>query len=273
MAELTDFLGLIMDGAEAFASQLRLPIIFERMILMASRIVSGTVLHSDRVSYRQGRSHAGRNVVMKTSKAIRILVVDDHFMVRMGLSASLNVEADMQVVAEAANAEAAFDACMEHTPTIALVDVRLPGMDGIDATVELLRRHPEMRILVLSTQSSEEDVYRAVQAGAHGYILKAALRDELLHAIREVHEGRKYFDRSSAQSLEDRMARPHLTRREIDVLKMLARGMSNKDIAGKLFIAEVTVKMHVTHLFEKLNVSDRTEAAAVAIQRGIIVLD
>jgi DNA-binding NarL/FixJ family response regulator len=210
---------------------------------------------------------------VKTSKAIRILVVDDHFMVRMGLSASLNVEADMQVVAEAANADQALDTCTECNPTVALVDVRLPGMDGIDASAELLRRYPAMRILILSTQSNEEDVYRAVQAGAHGYILKGALREELLHAIREVHAGRKYFDRSAAQLLEDRMSRPQLTRREIDVLKMLAKGMSNKDIASRLFIAEVTVKMHVTHLFEKLEVSDRTEAAAVAIQRGIIVLD
>jgi DNA-binding NarL/FixJ family response regulator len=207
---------------------------------------------------------------MQNSKPIRILVVDDHFMVRMGLSASLNVERDMQVVAEAGTGEAALEAYGKHHPNLVIMDVRLPGMSGAESTASILRAFPEAQVLMLSTHSGEEEIYRALQAGAHGYILKSAVREELLRAIREVHAGRRYLDSVVAPLLAERMSHRSLTIRELEVLQMVAKGMGNKEIASVLNIAEVTVKLHVSHVLEKLDARDRTEAATVALQRGII---
>jgi DNA-binding NarL/FixJ family response regulator len=210
---------------------------------------------------------------MQSSKLIRILVVDDHFMVRMGLSASLNVEEDMQVVAEAADGEAALEIYRRDRPSLVLMDVRLPGMSGADTTAVLLREFPDAHVLMLSTHSGEEEIYRAMQAGARGYVLKSVLRDELLRAIREIHAGRRYLDPGVASILADRVSHRTLTAREVEVLRMVARGLGNKEIAAALNIAEVTVKLHVSHVLEKLNVKDRTEAATAALHRGIISLD
>jgi two-component system NarL family response regulator len=210
---------------------------------------------------------------MKNSKSIRILVVDDHFMVRMGLSASLNAEPDMQVVAEAANAEAALDAYAAHVPSLVIMDVRLPGMNGTDCTAAILRRFPDACVLMLSTHSGEEEVYRSLQAGARGYVVKSVMREDLLRAIREVVQGRRYIDPTVAAALAERVSHRSLTARELEVLRMVAKGWGNKEIAGSLQIAEVTVKLHVSHVLEKLNVKDRTEAATAALQRGIINLD
>ena len=206
---------------------------------------------------------------MKSSKPIRILVVDDHFMVRMGLSASLNVEPDMEVVAEAGNGKIALEAYRKHRPNLVMMDLRLPGMSGIDCTVAIVHEFPDACILMLSTHSGEEEIYRAMQAGARGYIVKSIIREELLRAIREVHQGGRYLDPVVASLLTDRS----LTSRELEVLRMVAKGLGNKEIAGELNIAEVTVKLHVSHVLEKLNVKDRTQAATVALQRGIISLD
>jgi len=208
-----------------------------------------------------------------TSKPIRILVVDDHFMVRMGLCASLNVERDMEVVAEVGSGQSAIDAYRQHTPTLVMMDVRLPGMGGVEATSTILREFPDARILMLSTHSGEEEVYRALQAGARGYVLKSVMREELLRAIREVCAGRRYLDPAVAPVLAQRVAHRSLTSRELEVLRLVAQGSGNKEIAATLKIAEVTVKLHVSHVLEKLNVKDRTEAATAALQRGIISLD
>jgi len=194
-------------------------------------------------------------------------------MVRMGLSASLNVEPDMEVVAEAANSEMALEAYRRHLPSLVIMDVRLPGVSGVEATAAMLQEFPEARVLMLSTHSGEEEVFRSLQAGARGYILKGAMREELLRAIREVYEGRRYIDPAVAPLLAARMQHRSLTGRELEVLRMVARGLGNKEIAAALNIAEVTVKLHVSHVLEKLNVKDRTEAATVAMQRGIISLD
>jgi DNA-binding NarL/FixJ family response regulator len=210
---------------------------------------------------------------MKTSKPIRILVVDDHFMVRMGLSASLNVEPDMEVVAEAGNSEAAIDAYRKHHPTLVLMDLRLPGVSGTDCTAAILREHPNAAILMLSTHYGEEEVYRALQAGARGYVVKSILREELLRAVREVHNGGHYMDPIVAAHLAQRQSHRPLSSREIEVLRLVANGLGNKEIASALSIAEVTVKLHVSHVLEKLNVKDRTQAATAALQRGIISLD
>ena len=210
---------------------------------------------------------------MRIQKPIRILVVDDHFMVRMGLSASLNVEPDMQVVAEAGGAEAAIAAYREHRPTLVIMDLRLPGMGGVECSAAIVRDFPEAHILILSTHSGEEEVFRALQAGARGYVLKSVMREELLRAIREVHAGRRYLDAAVALLLAERVSHRTLTNRELEVLRMVAKGLGNKEIAAALNIAEVTVKLHVSHVLEKLNVNDRTQAATVALQRGIIPLE
>lgn len=209
---------------------------------------------------------------MLNSKPISILVVDDHFMVRMGLSASLNVEPDMQVVAEASSGEAAIQEYRRHRPKMVLMDLRLPGMGGAECAAAILRDSPQAAILVLSTHAGEEEIYRALQAGARGYILKNVLREELLRAIREVHAGRRYIEPSVAAILAERVSHRTLTGRETEVLRMVARGLGNKEIAAALNIAEVTVKLHVSHVLDKLNVKDRTEAATAALQRGIISL-
>lgn len=210
---------------------------------------------------------------MSNSKPIRILVVDDHFMVRMGLSSSLNIEPDIQVVAEAGSGEAALEAYREHHPTLVMMDLRLPGISGADCTAALIREFPDACVLMVSTHSGEEEVYRAMQAGARGYVVKSIVREELLRAVREVHSGRQYLDPLVASQLAKRQSHRALSARELDVLRLVAKGFGNKEIAGVLSIAEVTVKLHVSHVLEKLNVKDRTQAATVALRRGIIALD
>ena len=194
-------------------------------------------------------------------------------MVRMGLSASLNVEPDMEVVAEANNGPAAIEAYRTYRPSLVMMDLRLPGMSGIDCTAALVREFPGARVLMLSTHAEEEEIYRAMQAGALGYILKSMMREDLLRAVREVHEGRIFLDPVVGSRLAERLSHRSLTSREVEVLRMVAKGLGNKEIASSLNIAEVTVKLHVSHVLEKLSVKDRTQAATVALQRGIISLE
>jgi DNA-binding NarL/FixJ family response regulator len=210
---------------------------------------------------------------MPSSKPIRILVVDDHFMVRMGLSSSLNVETDIEVVAAAGDGDAAIEAYRTHHPSLVMMDLRLPDISGADCTAALIREFPDARVLIVSTHSGEEEVYRAMQAGARGYVVKSIIREELLRAVREVHRGGTYLDPIVAAQLARRQQRRSLSTREIDVLRLVAKGFGNKEIAGALKIAEVTVKLHVSHVLEKLDVKDRTQAATVALQRGIISLE
>jgi DNA-binding NarL/FixJ family response regulator len=153
------------------------------------------------------------------------------------------------------------------------MDVRLPGMGGSAATAAILRQFPDTRVLMLSTHSGEEEIYRALQAGAHGYVLKTMVREELLRAIRQIMEGERYLDPAVASALAARVSHRTLTSRELEVLRMVAKGLSNKEIAAALNIVEVTVKLHVSHVLEKLNVRDRTAAATAAVQRGIISLE
>ena len=194
-------------------------------------------------------------------------------MVRMGLSSSLSVEPDIEVVAEAGSGDTALEAYRKHRPTLVMMDLRLPGMSGTECTSALIREFPDARILVLSTHSGEEEIYRAVQAGAKGYVVKSIIREELLRAVREVHSGGQYFDPIVQAHMAERRSHRSLSTRELDVLRLVAKGFGNKEIAKALDIAEVTVKMHVSHVIEKLHVNDRTQAATEALQRGIISLD
>jgi len=194
-------------------------------------------------------------------------------MVRMGLTASLNVEPDMEVIAEVGSGEAVLEAYGKYRPNLVIMDVRLPGMSGPDAVAALIHKFPDARILMLSTHAGEEEIYRSLQAGARGYIVKSAVRDELLDAIREVYEGRRYLDPTVAPLLVERLSQRSLTSRELEVLRMVVKGLGNKEIGTVLNIAEVTVKLHVSHVLEKLNVKDRTEAATAALRRGIVSLD
>jgi two-component system, NarL family, response regulator len=179
----------------------------------------------------------------------------------------------MEVVAEVGNGEAVLQAYREHSPNLVIMDVRLPGMGGTETTAALIHEFPDARILMLSTHAGEEEIYRSLQAGARGYIVKSAVREDLLRAIREIHGGRHYVDPTVAPLLAERLSQRSLTSRELEVLRMVVRGLGNKEIGAALNIAEVTVKLHVSHVLEKLNVKDRTEAATAALRRGIISLD
>jgi two-component system NarL family response regulator len=204
---------------------------------------------------------------------IRIMVVDDHFVVRMGLTVSINVEPDMLVEAEASSGEQAIAVYRQHRPDIVLMDLKLPGLSGVDATRAICQEFPGAAIVMLSTHDGEEDIYRSLQAGARTYLLKTAARTELIDTIRTVHAGERCISSAVGTRLAERMMHPELTSREIEVLGLIVRGRSNKEIASDLAIAEVTVKLHVGHILAKLKVNDRTQATTTALQRGIIHLD
>jgi two-component system NarL family response regulator len=206
-------------------------------------------------------------------KKIRIMVVDDHFVVRMGLSGSINVEPDMVVATESSTGEQAISAYRKDRPDIVLMDLKLPGISGIDATKAICGEFPGAAVIMLSTHDGEEDIYRSLQAGARTYLLKTAARTELIDTIRTVHSGERCISPAVGARLAERMTHPDLTAREIDVLELVVRGRSNKEIAASLSIAEVTVKLHVGHILSKLGVNDRTQAATTALQRGIVHLD
>jgi two-component system NarL family response regulator len=206
-------------------------------------------------------------------KKIRIMVVDDHFVVRMGLTGSIDLEPDMVVEAEASSGSQAIELFRNFRSDIVLMDLKLPGMGGIEATRAICAEFPEAAIIMLSTHDGEEDIYRSLQAGARTYLLKSAAREELMDTIRKVHAGERAISSVVGTRLAERMNRAELTERELEVLKLIAKGRSNKEIGSALGIAEVTVKLHVGHLLTKLNANDRTQAATTALQRGILHLE
>jgi len=206
-------------------------------------------------------------------KKIRIMVVDDHFVVRMGLTGSIDLEPDMVVEAEASSGSQAIELFRNVRSDIVLMDLKLPGMGGIEATRAICAEFPEAAIIMLSTHDGEEDIYRSLQAGARTYLLKSAAREELMDTIRKVHAGERAISSVVGTRLAERMNRAELTERELEVLKLIAKGRSNKEIGSALGIAEVTVKLHVGHLLTKLNANDRTQAATTALQRGILHLE
>jgi DNA-binding NarL/FixJ family response regulator len=201
---------------------------------------------------------------------IRILIVDDHPVVLAGLTSMLGTQAGMEVAGSASGGEEALQ-MLQRTPVdLLLLDLRMPGMSGIDTLHALKRAKISIRVVILTSFETDEDIYRAVQAGAQGYLLKDAPQADMIDAIRAVHSGKRYFPRHIAARLAERMMRTNLTARELEVLNMLARGLTNKQIGHALEISDNTVRNHVNSIIEKLEVSDRTEAATTAIHRGII---
>ena len=204
---------------------------------------------------------------------IRILIVDDHPVVRAGLTSMLGTQPELEVVGSASTGEEALTILQQKDVDILLLDLRMPGVNGIDTMVAMKRTGARARAIILTSFETDEDIYRSVQAGAEGYLLKDTSLREMVEAIRAVHAGKRYFPRQIASRLAERMMRINLTSREIEILKMLAKGPTNKEIAHALGISDNTVRNHVNSIIEKLEVSDRTEAATTAIQRGIITVD
>jgi DNA-binding NarL/FixJ family response regulator len=205
--------------------------------------------------------------------AIRILLVDDHPIVREGLAAIIERRPDMTVVAEAGSGTEAVERFREHLPDVTLMDLRLPEMDGVAAIQAIRREFGEARILVLTTYDGDEDIYRAMRAGAKGYLLKDSRREYLLEAIHTVNAGRVFLPGDVATKLSERLVSQDVTPREREVLQLIAKGMSNSEIGSALFISEGTVKGHVVNLLEKLEAHDRTQAVTNALKRGIIHIE
>ncbi len=209
---------------------------------------------------------------MKNANPIRILVAEDHLIARVGVSTIVNLQPDMTVVAEAANGQQAVELYRTHQPDVTLLDLRMPIMSGIEAAAAIRRDFPRARLIALTTYGGDEDIRRALHAGVQAYLMKDILHDELLKAIRAVHDGQTYLPAPVAAALAAQMPRPDLSARELQVLELIVAGLANKQIAYTLNIAEYTVKNHVKNILDKLAVQDRTQAATVAIQRGIIHL-
>ena len=203
---------------------------------------------------------------------LNIMLVDDHYLVRMGLASIIALEPDMTVCAEAATGEQALALFRTHRPDVTLMDQRLPGLTGSDTVQAIRAEFPGARILVLSTYVCDEEIYKAMQFGAMGYLAKSVQREELTQAIRKAACGRRHITPEVAALLADGMSRSHLSSRELDVLRLLVGGKRNREIAAILDITEGTVKLHVSSILGKLTVADRTEAVTVALQRGIVQL-
>jgi len=208
----------------------------------------------------------------KPGKTIRLLVVDDHPPMRMGLVTLIKSQPDMEVVAEAADGEEAIEVYDDVLPDVVLMDLRMPGMGGVESILTICKRHPDARVIVLSTYDWDEDIHRALQSGAKSYLLKDMSIEEIASTIREVCSGDSSLPRRVAERLAERSARQQLTERERDVLESLVKGRSNKEVASSLCISEDTVKSHLKTLFAKLHVRDRTEAVIEALRHGIVHL-
>jgi two-component system NarL family response regulator len=203
-------------------------------------------------------------------KPIRIFLADDHPSLRAGLAAILDNQPDLKVVAEAGNGNEVM--ASTEAADVYIMDLRMPDGDGVQTIKALVARDPGARVLVLTTYDNEEDIFQALEAGARGYLLKDTTKEELVAAVRQVHQGERYLPQNIASRLADRLIRPNLTPRELDVLRLVSRGRTNKEMASAMFISEETVKSHMKSLFQKLGVHDRAEAVSVSLQRGLIRL-
>ena len=203
---------------------------------------------------------------------IRVLTVDDHALLREGIAALVNAESDMKLVAEACNGREAVEKFRSNRPDITLMDLQMPALNGIEAIIGIRTEFPNARIIVLTTYTGDVQVLRALKAGARAYLLKSEVHEDLLDTIRAVHAGQKRIPPEIAAELADHAAEDDLSARELAVLRLIATGNANKEIAGQLFIAEDTVKSHVSNILAKLGAHDRTHAVTIALKRGIIDL-
>ncbi|MCW1926601.1 response regulator transcription factor [Luteolibacter arcticus] len=203
-------------------------------------------------------------------KPIRIFLADDHPSLRAGLAAILNSQPDLKVVAEAGSGREVM--ASKEAADVFIMDLRMPDGDGVQTIKALVARDAAAKVLVLTTYDNEEDIFQALEAGARGYLLKDTTKEELVAAVRQVHQGERYLPQNIASRLADRVIRPNLTPRELDVLRLVSRGRTNKEMASAMFISEETVKSHMKSLFQKLGVHDRAEAVSVSLQRGLIRL-
>jgi len=209
---------------------------------------------------------------MNTSSPIRVLCVDDHPLMREGIAAVIRNETDMVLAAEATTGHEAISAFREHRPDITLMDIRLPDISGIDALLTIRSTFTDARVIMLTTFDGDADIQRSLESGAKGYMLKSMPRKDLVEMIRKVHAGKRHVPPEVAAQLAEHLGSDSLSKREVEVLEKVAGGNRNSDIAGILFISEETVKGHIKHIMEKLNASDRTEAVAIGLRRGIIRL-
>jgi len=203
----------------------------------------------------------------------RVLVVDDHALLRTGVANIINQEPDLCVIAEAGNGVEAIEAFERHHPDVTLIDLRMPVMEGVEAIRQIRDRDPRARVIVLTTYDTDEEISRALKAGAKAYVLKDISADDLIGCIREVLAGKTYLAPAAAAKLAEGVMRVQLTPRELTTLRLMADGQANKEIAGALDISERTVKTHLGHLFEKLGVTSRTEAVKVATRRGLVRME
>jgi DNA-binding NarL/FixJ family response regulator len=207
---------------------------------------------------------------MTATRPIRVLVADDHFAVRLGLVTLINGQTDMKVVAEACRGPEVVELWREHRPDVTLMDLRMPGMSGVDALKAIRADEPRARVIMLTMHQGDQAVYDALQAGARGYLLKDGASQEILSAIRDVHAGARRIPPEIAARIVDRLQYSELSERELGVLTLIARGRANKEIADELSISEATVKNHVSSVLEKLDARDRTHAVMVALERNIL---
>ena len=211
--------------------------------------------------------------VDKLVEKIKVMVVDDHPLMRVGVASIVNARSDMTVVAQAGTGEEAVTLFFKHKPDVTLMDLRLPGMSGVDSIRSIRETHPRARFVVLTTYEGDADIHRALEAGAQGYVIKGMPYQTLVEALQRVHTGGRFLPPPVARALASRMPDSELSAREQEVLTLLASGKSNKDIASTLGITEATVKCHVSAILLRLNVSDRTEAVVTALHRGLIHLE
>ncbi len=207
------------------------------------------------------------------SEAIRVLVADDHPILREGLASLINRQADMTVVAQAEDGREAVDLFARHAPDLAVLDLRMPVMDGIEAIEAIRASAPQARLVILTSFASDEDIYRALRAGARGYLLKEASGEVLVECLREVHSGRTFIPPAIAAKLAQRVGNVELTARERQVLSLIAKGLANREIGQKLAVTEGTVKVHVNNILSKLGVASRTEAVTIGVRRGLVRMD
>ena len=209
---------------------------------------------------------------MKKSKGIRVLCVDDHPIMREGIAAIIDGQDDVVSVGEAVDGKSAIEQYRTLRPDVVVMDLRMPGLGGVEATTQIRREFPTARIIILTTYEGDEDIHRALAAGAQGYLLKHAVSKELLDSIREVYSGRRHITAAMAARLAEHTPRVGLTSRELEVVHLIATGLRNKEIGAKLDITEGTVKIHLKNIFGKLEVIDRTQVVVSALQRGFIQL-